>query len=99
MPPTTPPAIAPVFELLLEDDGEDVLDVMMDWLLLVELGTTEALPVTSGESPASCAVVAFQEPDVDESMYAQCGTRVPSGMGSGKVPAVALTVQLADQLA
>ena len=50
-PPMTPPAIAPAFELLLEDDGagEDVLDEIIDWLL-VELGTLEALPVTSGES-------------------------------------------------
>ena len=48
MPPTTPPAIAPVFELPLEDDGTG--EVGADWLLLVELGTKEALPVTSGGS-------------------------------------------------
>ena len=34
----------------MEDDGEDVLDVIVDWLLLVELGPMEALPVISGES-------------------------------------------------
>ncbi|SRR6266404_2808365 len=44
-PPITPPAIAPVFELLLEGDE----GVIVDWLL-VELGTLKALPVTSGES-------------------------------------------------
>lgn len=47
-PPTTPPAITAVSELPLEDaTGEDVL---VDWVPLVELGTTEALPVTSGKS-------------------------------------------------
>ena len=69
MPPTTPPAIAPVFELLLEDDGEDVLDAMMDWLLLVELGTTEALPVTSGESVT--VKNAYRKWFVDKSTYHQ----------------------------
>ena len=34
----------------MEDGGEDILDVIVDWLLLVELGPTEALPVISGES-------------------------------------------------
>jgi hypothetical protein len=50
-PPATPPAIAPAFELLLDDDnaGEDVPGVIVE-RLLVELGTLEALPVTSGES-------------------------------------------------
>ena len=43
----TLPAIAPAFELLLDDDDarEDVPGV----ILLVELGTLEALPVTSGK--------------------------------------------------
>jgi hypothetical protein len=61
MPPTTPPAIAPVFELLLEDNDtvEDVLGVVVV-PPPTELGVTEALPVTSGESPTSCAAVLFQ---------------------------------------
>ena len=43
MPPTTPPAIVPLFELPLvgEFDGDDDTD---------EVATTEALPVTSGAS-------------------------------------------------
>jgi hypothetical protein len=54
MPPTTPPAIAPVFELPLKADGtgeEDVLDVVVV-PPPTRLGLTEALPVTSGESVA-----------------------------------------------
>ena len=57
IPPTTPPAIAPSFELPLEGefDGDDDLGevacgVTVDWSLLVEVGTTEAVPVTSGAS-------------------------------------------------
>jgi hypothetical protein len=54
-PPTTPPAIAPVFDLLLEDDGELVEDVPeagvpVGVLALVEAEAKEAVPVTSGES-------------------------------------------------
>jgi hypothetical protein len=44
--------MAPAFELLFDDEddaGEDVPGVIVEWLL-VELGTLEALPVTSGES-------------------------------------------------
>jgi hypothetical protein len=50
--PTTPPAIAPVFELPLDEDGtgDEVLGLTVDWLARVGLGTIEALPVTSGES-------------------------------------------------
>jgi hypothetical protein len=49
-PPTTPPAIAPAFELLLNDEEDEVTPgVKVEWLI-VELGTLEALPVTSGES-------------------------------------------------
>jgi hypothetical protein len=33
----------------LDDAGEDAWGVIVDWLL-VELGTLEALPITSGES-------------------------------------------------
>lgn len=46
MPPTTPPAIAPLFELLLggEFDGDDDTDEV------VEVGVIEAVPVTSGAS-------------------------------------------------
>lgn len=47
-PPTTLPAITPVSEPPLED----VLGVIEDWPLLVEDGTIEALPVTSGKSVA-----------------------------------------------
>ena len=57
-PPTTPPAIAPAFELLLcevvvgFDDEPDTtaLGVMVDWETLVDEGTMGADPVTSGES-------------------------------------------------
>ena len=57
-PPTTPPAIAPAFELLLcevvvgFDDEPDTtaLGVMVDWETLVDEGTMGAVPVTSGES-------------------------------------------------
>jgi hypothetical protein len=50
----TPPAIAPAFVPLLEDDADwdverAVPGVTVDWLL-VEVGTIEALPVISGES-------------------------------------------------
>jgi hypothetical protein len=56
--------MAPAFELLLGDDdnddaGEDEPGVIVD-CLLVELGTLEALPVTSGESPTLCANDVFQ---------------------------------------
>jgi hypothetical protein len=69
MPPTTPPAIAPAFELLLcavEVEAADVPDadelgVRVDWeTLTVDVGTIEAVPVTSGESPAASAVEIFQ---------------------------------------
>jgi hypothetical protein len=54
-PPTTPPAIAPVLELLLEDDGELVEDdpeagVPVGVLAFVVAEAKEAVPVTSGES-------------------------------------------------
>lgn len=54
-PPTTPPAIAPVFRLLLEDDGElgeDDAEVGVPevWPALVAVAIVEALPVTSGYS-------------------------------------------------
>lgn len=78
-----------------DDAGEDAPGVIVDWLL-VELGTLEALPVTSGESPALCANDAFQESDPVGSRYAQCGTRVTAGMASGKVPGDATEVQLCD---
>ena len=53
IPPTTPPAIAPVFELLWEDDdtGEVILGVVVV-PPPTRLELTEALPVTSGESVA-----------------------------------------------
>jgi hypothetical protein len=47
-PPTTLPAITPVSEPPLKD----VLGVIVGWPLLVEVGTIEALPVTSGDSVA-----------------------------------------------
>ena len=57
-PPTTPPAIAPAFELLLcevevgLDDEPDTAELAetVDWETLVGEGTMEADPVTSGES-------------------------------------------------
>lgn len=48
-PPITPPAITPVSDPPLKDD----LGVTVDWPLLVEVGTIEALPVTSGDSVAA----------------------------------------------
>ena len=55
--PTTPPAIAQSFELPLEgefDGGDDTDEVFcgvtVDWSFLVEVGTTEAVPVNSGTS-------------------------------------------------
>ena len=52
MPPTMPPAIAPVFELgcRAEVEDDDALDVTNWEALVVEVGTMEAVPVTSGES-------------------------------------------------
>jgi len=75
MPPTTPPAIAPLFELPLvgEFDGDDDTDEVV-----LEVGTTEGVPVTPGASvmmpkyvncgvdwqsspsPTSCATITFQ---------------------------------------
>jgi len=57
-PPTTPPAIALAFELVCEvgvevdvDDEPDTDALDVDWAaVLVEVGTREAVPVTSGES-------------------------------------------------
>ena len=58
-PPIMPPAIAPLFELpsMGKFDGDDDTDgvvcgvtVDVDWSLLVEDGTTEAVPATSGTS-------------------------------------------------
>jgi len=65
MPPTTPPAIAPVFELLelvlvFVEVGADVVDVDVD-----------APGVRSGVSPALSAAVAFHEFATDTSRYAQ----------------------------
>jgi hypothetical protein len=108
-PPTTPPAIAPAFDLLLcgvEDGVEatvvldaDELGVKVDWdTLSVDVGTIETLPVTSGESPVACAVEMFQLSPIDVSRKAHWGIRVPIGTGSGKVPAVALVVQLNDHV-
>jgi len=65
-PPTTPPAIAPEFELLCGFEVEaaadvDELGVKVDWETVTgDVGTIEALPVTSGESPAATAVEMFQ---------------------------------------
>jgi len=57
MPPTAPPAIALSFELPSEgefDGGDDTAEVFcgvtVDWSFLVEVETTEAVPVTSGAS-------------------------------------------------
>ena len=50
MPPTAPTAIAPVFDLRLEDDVGVVVTV--DGLALVEVETRGAVPVTSGKSVA-----------------------------------------------
>jgi len=49
---------------------------------------TEAVPVTSGESPAACAPVRSQVSVADESRYAHSGIRVPAAIGGGKVPAL-----------
>ena len=52
MAPTTPPAIAPAFELLCGFEVGDELDpdgLEVDWVT-VDVGTMEAVPVTSGES-------------------------------------------------
>jgi len=103
MPPTTPPAIAPALELLCEVEVEDEaaddwdadeLGVKVDWETVIEVGTMEAVPVTSGESPAASAVEIFQLSPIDVSMKAHWGIFVPAGTGSGKVPAGALLVQL-----
>jgi hypothetical protein len=98
--PTTPPAIAPEFELLWEVEVGDepdpvVLGFRVDWEA-VNIGTMEAVPVTSGESPRACAAEMFQLLPVNVSIYAHLGTRVPSGTGFGKVPGVATDVQLND---
>jgi len=68
-PPTTPPAIAPVFELLLfellelvEELGLDVDDVDVD-------EPVDGVP--SGVSPALCAAVVFHESAADTSRNAQ----------------------------
>lgn len=92
MPPTTPPAIAPLFELLLvgEFDGDDDTDKV------VEVGVTETVPVTSGASPTSCAAVKFQLSSGVGSRNAHRGTRVPTGMGLGKIPAATGEVQFVD---
>lgn len=104
-PPTTPPAIAPAFELLLCDVGVDVddvpdfevLGVMVDCeTLIVDVGTRAAVPATSGESPTASAAVRFQLSPIDVSMKAHLGIAVPSGTGSGKIPGVAVEVQLND---
>ena len=56
-PPTTPPAILPAFELLLDDGSDEEGDMdesgigeIVDWSFLVEVGTMGAPLVTSGES-------------------------------------------------
>lgn len=55
-PPTTPPAIAPAFELLLccvavgLANPPDWFGVTVDWETLTVEGMTEAVPVTSGVS-------------------------------------------------
>lgn len=95
-----PPAIAPAFELLCEVEVGDepdpvVLTVRVD-CEAVNMGTMEAVPVTSGESPAACAVEMFQLLPIDVSIYAHLGTRVPAGTTFGKVPGVATEVQLYD---
>jgi len=90
-PPTTPPAIAPVLELflfelelgLVEELDPDVDDVDAD---------VDGVP--SGESPALCAAEAFQVSATDTSRYAQWGTRVPSGIALGYVPAEDTVLQL-----
>ena len=55
MPPTTPPAIAPVLELPCEveagDETPDALGVMVDCeARLVDVGIIKEVPVTSGLS-------------------------------------------------
>jgi len=90
--------MAPVFVLPLKEldvEGEDVFwGVWVVWPL-VEVGTIlEALPVTSGESPASCAAPTLQVLLAVGSRYAQRGIRVPAGMGSETVPGGETEVQL-----
>jgi len=80
MPPITPPAIAPVFELLcgieeaVDDEAADVpvVGVKVEWETeTVDVGTMRAVPVTSGESPVVSAVDMFQLSLIDVSMKAQ----------------------------
>jgi hypothetical protein len=88
-PPTIPPAIAPAFELLLDDDDdtpEGVPGVIVA-CFLVGLGILEALPVTSGESviqPISTA-------------HKRCGslakTRTPDTLRQCYIPGTGLWVQ------
>lgn len=84
MPPTTPPAIAPVFELPLEDDGTGaaVLGVIVDWLARVELGTIEALPVTSGES--------VTEPRINKRCGSLAKTRTAGSLSYCCIPVIGL---------
>jgi hypothetical protein len=55
-PPMTPPAIAPAFELLCEADVDVaaaelvLLGAKVDWKTLIDEGTMEEVPVTSGVS-------------------------------------------------
>jgi len=99
MPPTTLPVIVSAFELVEVDDelDPDALGGKVDCETgIVGVVVMEAVPVTSGESPTDCATEMFQLSPLDVSIYAHLGIRVPFGAGSGKVPGVALEVQLND---
>jgi len=114
--PTRPPTIPPVFELLCEVEvGVDdelaevalgdigpwncamvVIFAWLPWIPYPSLGEIES----SGKSPRASASVRFQLSATDESKYAHLGIGAPAGIGSGKVPGLALAVevQLNDHL-
>jgi hypothetical protein len=91
IPPTTPPAIAPTFELV-ELAGDDVAVEVPVAVPVKEADTvlgevTEPVDCTlvavdSGRSPAFCAATG-SNPAAVTFRYAQFGTTVPDGMSYG----------------
>jgi len=108
-PPTTPPAMAPTFELL--PLGEGLADVVIGPPVvvagvppvpvarLVPLAEEPELPISapapiSGESPVVCDWVEFQLFWSVTSMRAHWGTLVPAGTGLGNVDGARVFEQL-----
>lgn len=106
-PATTPPAMAPAFDPLPDEEDTDVadtgvkveaLEIGLLALTLEETDVPTSCPgKTSGVSPMASAAVTFQRFTSVMSWRAHRGTRVVGGTGLGNVEGSKVLVQLSEK--